>query len=221
MAIVRTVLPRKGIIQPRHGDNYETDLDTNWQVIDSLLQDAADVQSAVAAAGTVATWLSDLGLSGVLSGFTLSTSATLTPGLAPGLLYAQGDRYAPSSAPSPGAAPASSVSYLWWNSTTGFYYNLTGTPASTGDAFLGSVTTDTTHVTVVSNATKVFAQIPVTASMAGNFSWSHNLGRTPAGVLIYMTSGGAMWFQPSTMFDATNLYLVASAVGLTANIQVW
>ena len=28
MAIVRTVLPRKGIIQPRHGDSYEADLDT-------------------------------------------------------------------------------------------------------------------------------------------------------------------------------------------------
>ena len=30
MAVVRTVLPRKGIIQPQHGDNYEADLDANW-----------------------------------------------------------------------------------------------------------------------------------------------------------------------------------------------
>jgi len=29
MAVVRTVLPRKGIIEPQHGANYETDLDTN------------------------------------------------------------------------------------------------------------------------------------------------------------------------------------------------
>lgn len=43
MAVTRTVLPRKGIIQPRHGDNYETDLDANWSTIDSLLQDADDV----------------------------------------------------------------------------------------------------------------------------------------------------------------------------------
>jgi len=221
MAVVRTVLPRKGIIQPRHGDNYEADLDANWQVIDSSLQDAADVQEAVVAAGTVATWLADRGLSGVISGFALATSATFTPGLAAGVLYAQGNRYAPSTAPAPGAAPASSTSYLWWNSITGFYYNLTGAPASTGDAFLGSISTDSTQVTDVNNATKVFAQIAVSAAAAGNFSWPHNLGRAPAGVLIYMTSGGALWFQPSNLFDSVNLYLVASDAGLTANVQVW
>ncbi len=54
MAIVRTVLPRKGIIQPRHGDNYEADMDNNWSLIDSLLQDSGDLQAAVTAAGTVA-----------------------------------------------------------------------------------------------------------------------------------------------------------------------
>ena len=63
MAIVRTVLPRKGIIQPRHGDSYEADLDTNWSLLDSLLQDSADVQAAVLAAGTVETWLQDRGVS--------------------------------------------------------------------------------------------------------------------------------------------------------------
>ena len=59
MAIVRTILPRKGIIQPKHGDNYETDLDSNWTLIDSLLQDGTDVQAAVLAAGTVEAWLSE------------------------------------------------------------------------------------------------------------------------------------------------------------------
>ena len=49
MAVVRTVLPRKGIIQPQHGDNYEADLDANWLTIDSSLQDAADVQAEVLA----------------------------------------------------------------------------------------------------------------------------------------------------------------------------
>ena len=37
MAVVRTILPRKGLIEPQHGDNYEADVDTNWQIIDSLL----------------------------------------------------------------------------------------------------------------------------------------------------------------------------------------
>jgi hypothetical protein len=220
MAVVRTVLPRKGIIQPQHGDNYEADLDTNWLTIDSSLQDAADVQAAVVMAGTVSTWLTDRGISGVISGFDLATSATLVPGLSPGTLYAQGKRYAPSSAPSPGAAPASSTSFVFYNSTTGFYYNLTGNSASNGDAFLGSVTTDSTHVTAVIAATKVFGQIQVMAAAAGNLEWSHNLGRAPLGVLIYMTSGGALWFQPMK-WDQSKLYLVASEAGVSAEVQVW
>jgi hypothetical protein len=36
-----------------------------------------------------------------------------------------------------------------------------------------------------------------------------------------MTSGGAIWFQTPTMWDATNLYLVASAAGATAKVAVW
>jgi hypothetical protein len=39
--------------------------------------------------------------------------------------------------------------------------------------------------------------------------------------LIYLTSGGALWFQSPTMFDATNLFLVASAAGLTAQVEIW
>lgn len=221
MAIVRTVLPRKGIIQPRHGDNYEADLDTNWQIIDSLLQDAADVQAAVAAAGSVETWLADRGLSGVISGFDLSTSATLTPGLAAGVLYAQGKRYAPGSAPSPGAAPGNATSHLWYNSATGFYYNQTGIAAVVGDAYLGQVTTNTTAVTSVVPATKLYGQVSVTASAPGNFSAPHRLGRTPAGAIIYMTSGGAIWFQSPTLYDETNLYLVASAAEITGKVQIW
>lgn len=221
MAVVRTVLPRKGIIQPQHGDNYEADLDANWLVIDSSLQDAGDVQTAVAAAGAVSTWLTDSGLSGVVSGFDLGTSATLVPGVATGVLYAQGNRYAPGSTPSPGAAPASATSYLFYNSTSGFYYNLTGTPAASGDAFLGSVTTDAVHVTAVVNATKLRGQVSVTAPQPGNFTVAHRLGRKPVGALIRMTSAGAVWWQSPTDTDTTNLYLVASDTGVTAKVMLW
>ena len=220
MAVVRTILPRKGLIEPQHGDNYEADVDTNWQIIDSLLQDSADVQAAITAVSTVAAWLQDRGLCGVISGFTLSTSVNLTPGITAGVLYAQGLRYAPG-APAPGPAPASSTSYLWYNSVSGFYYNLTGTPTTGGDAFIGKVTTDQTRVTTVVKATGLFSRIPVTAPAAGNFSFAHNLGRAPLGALIYLTSGGALWFQSPTMFDATNLFLVASAAGLTAQVELW
>jgi hypothetical protein len=220
MAIVRTVLPRKGIIQPRHGDSYEADLDTNWSLIDSLLQDSSDVAAAVLAAGTVAAWLNDLGVNGVVSGFSLSTSATLTPGLTAGVLYAQGKRYAPAAAPNPGAAPASSTSYLFYNSTGGFYYNLTGLAGAAGDAFLGSVVTNATAVTAVTAATRLYDQVSAAPEAAGEFTLAHRLGRAPAGAIIQMTSGGAIWFQ-AAMYDATNLYLVASAAGVTAKVQLW
>jgi hypothetical protein len=220
MAVVRTVLPRKGIIEPQHGSNYELDLDTNWQIIDSLLQDATDVQNAVAAAGTVAAWLNDIGLCGVVSGLAPSTSANLTPGLSAGVLYAQGERFS-TATPAPGAAPANASSFLWFNSASGFYFNFTGTPGAVGDAYIGNLTADSTHVISVTGATKINGRLTVTAGAAGNFSLVHNLGRTPLGAMIFMTSGGALWFQLPTLFDATNIYLTASDAGITAVIQVW
>jgi hypothetical protein len=221
MAIVRTVLPRKGIIQPKHGDSYEADLDTNWLLIDSLIQDAGDVQAAIIAAGTVEAWVNDRSLSGVMSGFALSTSATLTPGLAVGVLYAQGKRYAPASSPNPGAAPASSTSYLFYNGVTGFYYNLTGSPSTAGDAFLGVVTTNASAVTNVTGATKMYGFVSAAPVGPSNFSVPHLLGRQPTGAKVYMTSGGAIWWQAPTMWDSTNLYLVASEAGVTAKVQLW
>ena len=57
-------------------------------------------------------------------------------------------------------------------------------------------------------------QIAFTTPNAGNFTLPQSLGVVPGSVLFEMTSGGAVWFQP-TRFDANNLYLVASAAGLT------
>jgi hypothetical protein len=221
MAVVRTVLPRKGIIEPQHGANYETDMDTNWQTIDSLLQDANDLQTAIQAAPTVTAWVSDRGISGVVSGFSLATSATLTPGLSAGALYAQGIRYAPTTAPALTAAPASSTSYLFYNSTGGFYYNLTGATSTPGDAFIGIVAANATAVTSVTQATRIWGQLTVAPGAVGNFTVPHLLGRTPVGALIQMTSSGAVWFQASTMYDGTNLYLVASDPTVTAKVQIW
>lgn len=221
MAVVRTVLPRKGIIEPQHGENYESDLDTNWQIIDSLLQDANDVQNAINAAGMVSTYLADRGVCGVLSGFTLSTAATLTPSLTAGVLYAQGKRYAPASAPSAPAAPASSTNYLFYNSSSGFYYNQTGSAATQGDAFLGVVTTGAAAVTSVIQATKIWGTVSLAPAAPGNFNVPHLLGRAPLGVALRMTSSGAIWFQSPTEMDATNFYLTASDAGVTGTIIVW
>ena len=112
MAIVRTVLPRHGIIEPQHGEAYETDVDTNWQTIDANLMSQSDV---------------------------LALEVTVA------------------------AAPAA----------------------------------------------------------AGNFTLAHGLGRAPQHAIVMMTSSGAIWFQSPTLFDGTNLYLVASDAGVTAKVVVW
>jgi hypothetical protein len=220
MAVNRTVLPRKGLIQPKHGDPYESDLDTNWLNIDNILQDATDVANAVTAAGTVESLLADLGVAGVVSGFTLSTSATLTPGLATGVLYAQGKRYAPAT-PAPGAAPASATNYLLYNSTSGFYYQASPVSANAMDALVGKVTTNATAVTAVVQATKLYSEIALAPGAAGNFTVQHYFGHAPKAVALRMTSGGAIWFQSPTDFDSTNLYLVASDAGVTGKVLVW
>jgi hypothetical protein len=73
----------------------------------------------------------------------------------------------------------------------------------------------------VTEATKLYSQIDAASAAAGSFALAHRLGRVPAGALVQMTSSGTIWFQSSAMYDATNLYLVASEVGVTAKVQVW
>jgi hypothetical protein len=209
MAVTRTILPRKGLIQPQHGlTGYEADQDANWALLDANVAFVSDLQNR------------DLGLNGVVSGFTLSTSSTLTPGLTAGVLYAQGVRYAPSSAPSLGPVAPSSTSYLFYNSSSGFYYQTTTVGANNGDALIGQIVSGSSSVTSVTQATRIYGQVAAAPGAAGNFTLPHGLGRAPVGAVIQMTSAGAIWFQ-ATMFDATNLYLVASAAGVTGKVQVW
>lgn len=92
-----------------------------------------------------------MNINGVLSGFALSTSSTLVPGMTSGILIAQATEYAPTSAPTISAAPASATSYLFYNSTSGFYWQASAVPANAGDALIGSVTTSATAVTGASS----------------------------------------------------------------------
>ena len=55
----------------------------------------------------------------------------------------------------------------------------------------------------------------------GNFTVAHGLGTTPKFAIIQMTSGGQIWLQSPTSFDATNLYLAASDASATAIAAVW
>lgn len=66
----------------------------------------------------------------------------------------------------------------------------------------------------------ISTQINFTTQVAGNFTLAHNLGTIPTSVVIEMTQGGTVWFQP-VRYDATNLYLVASDIGLTGIIWIY
>ncbi|HUI42099.1 MAG TPA: hypothetical protein VL523_09030 [Terriglobia bacterium] len=210
MAVTRTILARKGLIQSQHGlTGYEADQDANWALLDAKVAFVSDLQ------------FPDLGINGVVYGFALSVSSTLVPGLAPGILYAQGVRYAAASAPAVAAAPANGTSYLFYNSVSGFYYFPGPAGAALGDALLGRVVASANAVSAVTAATRVFGYVSAAPGGAGNFAVPHMLGRTPVGAVILMTSGGSIWFQPSPLFDASNLYLTASGDGATAAIQVW
>jgi len=207
MAATRTVLSPTGLIQPQHGlTGYEADMDQNMALLNALLP----------ASGQVA---SDAGFNGVYSGLTLSTSASLTPGLTAGVLYAQGQRINLVSPVNPGPAPASDTNYLFYNSLIGFYYQSSAVGAP-GDALIGKVTTSPTAVTAVVQATKVFGLVDLAPADAGDFTVAHLFGRAPTAVILRLTSAGAIWFQ-STNFDDTNLYLTASAGSLTGKAQVF
>jgi len=93
---------------------------------------------------------------------------------------------------------------------------------------VGEYTFDVTFRKFVSDGTPVIPMLGPSAldvalapTTPGNFRVAHGLGRKPLAASILMTSGGSIWFQPSPMMDATYLYLVASAAGITAVAQLW
>jgi len=213
MAVTRTVLPRKGLIQSQHGlTSYEADQDQNWALLDANVAFMSDLPVSL---------LQPLGCNGLVSGFVLSTSSTLTPGITAGVLFAQGVDYAPSSAPALAAAPASQTSYLFYNSTNGFYYQAGAVGAQAGDALVGTVTANASTIVAVQRATSIFGSVGLAPSAPGNGSVPHLLGRAPICAIIQMTSGGAIWFQTPNSYDGTNLYFVASDAGVTGRVIVW
>lgn len=249
MAIVRTVLPRKGLVQPQHGlTGYEADQDGNWAQLDANVAYINDLKEAtnqnanlvlagpasgapeppafralVAADLPLAAILQSglpaaLGINGVVSGFALGLGANLTPSLTAGVLFAQGAIYAPS-APAVPAAPASATSYLFYNSTAGFYWQAGAVGAAAGDALIGTATTSATAVTAVVQATKIFGKLAVAPGAPGNFTVAHLLGRSPVGASLLLSSTTLIVWQ-ATQWDATNLYLNAAGAS-TGVVIIW
>ena len=192
MAIVRTILPRKGFVQPQHGlTQYEGDMDSNMSMLDANVAFMSDLASVAD------TMVGDLGLNGVVSGFQLATSNTLYPSVANGVLYANGSRYAPTD-PTLEAAPTNTTSYLFYqqeNWPSSYYYRSVLAALTPGDAFIGIVVTNGAQVTNVTQATSLFGQILAAPTSPGNFTVPHLLGRVPIGAQIRMTSPGAIWWQ--------------------------
>jgi hypothetical protein len=65
-----------------------------------------------------------------------------------------------------------------------------------------------------------FTKVALTPSAPGIFTIAHGLSVVPIAVFIQMTSGGQIWFQSPTMYDAANLYLVASDAGVTGKAVI-
>jgi hypothetical protein len=192
-------------------------MDGNMSLLDANVAFLSDLASVVD------TLVGDLGLNGLVSGFQLATSNSLYPGVANGILYANGSRYAPTD-PTLAAAPANATSYLFYqqeNWPSSYYYRSVLAPLNPGDAFLGVIVTNGIQVTNVTQATSLFGQILVAPPVPGNFTVPHLLGRTPVGAHIRMTSPGTIHWQSPTDMDGVNIYLVASDAGVTAKVQVW
>jgi hypothetical protein len=192
-------------------------MDANMAALDANIAYMSDLTSIVD------TIVGDFGLSGVVSGFQLSASGTLCPGMNTGILYANGARYAPADA-GDCAAPANATSYLFYqeeNWPNSYYYRPVLQALNPGDAFIGVVVTNESTVLSVTPATPLFGQLLAVPTAPGNFVVPHLLGRAPVAANIRMTSPGAIWWQSPTDTDDVNLYLVASDSGVTAKVQVW
>jgi len=177
MAITRTVLPRKGLVQPQHGiTQYESDMDANLSILDANVAYMSDLASVVD------TLVGDIGLNGVVAG---SNSPLQTRFILPDEWRSLCQRLALCARrANTGAAPANATSYLFYqeeNWPNSYYYRAVPTSLNPGDAFIGIVVANDTQVTGVTQAMTVFGQIPVTPTTPGNFTVPHLLGRVPVG----------------------------------------
>jgi len=69
--------------------------------------------------------------------------------------------------------------------------------------------------------TQILVTSPDPPAAGGLFQVAHGLATTPNDVEVKMTSDGSIRFQIGTLWDDTNVYLVASAGGLTCVLVLW
>jgi hypothetical protein len=80
------------------------------------------------------------------------TGSELIPTLTRGVLFANGTMYRPATAPVLTAAPGSQQSWLFYSSTSGFYWKNSSTPTVSDDALIGWVRATATEIVAYSSS---------------------------------------------------------------------
>jgi len=97
----------------------------------------------------------DFQTSRVVAGFQLGmpNPSGLLPTIVGGTLYANGVKYSIASAPTIPACPSAAATYyLWYNASTGWYWNTSGTvPTTAGDCVVGSAVVSSSAVQSVTS----------------------------------------------------------------------
>jgi hypothetical protein len=209
MAVSRTVLPRKNLIQPQHGlTSYEADQDANWLLLDQNVAFVADIPSSLyqPTAGTGLVLNIGQGWCFTPSGLITYAAGTLT-------------------------LTASATNYVFLNPAATYApgFNTSGFPA--GSLPIAVVATSATAITTLTDRRTPFmvvsppaagpaATISITTAAAGNFTQAHTLGRAPQACVIELKSAGSIWFQ-TAKYDTGSVYLVAADSGIAADLKLW
>lgn len=250
MAIVRTVLPRKGLVQPQHGlTGYEADQDGNWSLLDanivfvSDLKEAANQNANTVLAGPAsggaaapafrALAVADLPLAAILQS---SLAAALgISGVASGFTLGTGTNLTPSLTAgvlfaqgtiyAPASAPG--VPAAPASATSYLFYN-----SATGFYWQASAVAaaagDALIGQVVTSASAVTAVTQATKIMGQVALAPSEAGNFTVqhflgrkpAGFVIQLTSNISIWMQSPAADATNLYLVASGSG-TAQALVW
>ena len=108
------------------------------------------------------------------------TGTELTPLISKGALYAQGQLYQPASSPVLPAAPASQRSWLYYSSTSGWYWSASSTPTASDDACVGWVVADATMIVALSSG-RMGTGPEAVVTVAGPVSGALGPGALPLG----------------------------------------
>jgi len=122
----------------------------------------------------------------------------------------------------------STTNYVFLDSTVGYAPNSNTTGYPPSSIPICSVVTAGGVITVIVDDRSSFrggsnnyaGDVAITSTTRGDFTVAHGLGTTPTVAFVQMTSNGLIRFQ-ATRYDATNLYLNASADGLLGHVSLF